>query len=164
MTFIFSTHLEIRHLWELKCVVGMSCQSDEKSAANHIENISVWENNHNGHLNDLVLSFYICHQYFLQQPILLPTPSLICSNTLSPPPLSLSLCYLALSPQLSHWVFNPVMSNNHDHWINAFCKELFSFLRVAPTWNKIVIFLHRCLLHALPLHILEKNLKFLPRD
>jgi len=60
-----------------------TCRLDKKSTANNRENILVWENNHNGHLNDLGLSVYIRHKYFLQWPILLPTLSLICSNTLS---------------------------------------------------------------------------------
>ncbi len=79
------------------CAVLPTCQSDKKSTANNRENILVWENK----LNDLGLSYYICYKYFLQWSILLPTPSLICSNALPLPPLSLSLRYLALSPQLS---------------------------------------------------------------
>ena len=106
------------------------------STANNRENILVWDNNHNGHLNDLGLSFYIRHKYFLQRPILLLTPSLISSNTL---PLSLSVSPLSCSlPRTSIWVFNPVMSNKKYHWINAFCKELFSFLKVAPTQKSAI--------------------------
>ncbi len=84
------------------CAVLVTCRSDEKSKANSRENYLVWENNQYGLLNDLGLFFYIHRKYFLQRPILLPMPPLICSNThtlsLS---LSLSLRYLALSPQLS---------------------------------------------------------------
>ncbi len=50
--------------------------------------------------------------------------------------LSLSLSAISLSPHnLFCWVFNPVVSNIHDHSINAFCKELFSFKKVAPIQN-----------------------------
>ncbi len=107
------------------------------STANNRENISVWENKHNGHLNDLGLSFPIHHKYFLQWPILLLMPSLICSNTHTYS-LSLSVSLLSCSlPTTLLSVFNPVVSNNHDHSINAFHKELFSFLKVVPTWNII---------------------------
>ncbi len=91
----------------------------------------IWDNNHNGHPNNLGLSLYICQKIFLQRPILLLMQSLICSNTL---PLSPSLLSCSL-PTTFCWVFNPVVSNNNHHWINTFGKELFSFLKVTPTRN-----------------------------
>ncbi len=116
------------------CAVLATCRSDEKSTANNRENILVWENNHKGHLNDLGLSLYIRHKYFLQRPILLPMLSTHLQQHSAPfTLLSLCLSAILLCPTTRHWVFNPVVSNNNDHWINTFRKELFSFLKVAPT-------------------------------
>jgi hypothetical protein len=122
----------------LFCTVLATCWLDEKSRANSRENNLVWENNHNGHLNDFGLFFYMQQKYFLQWPILLPMPSPICSNTHTHTHThthTLSLFVSLLSCSLSttfHWVSNPVESNKKYHWINAFHKELFSFLKVVP--------------------------------
>jgi hypothetical protein len=46
-------------------------------------------------------------------------------------PLSLSVSPLFCSLSTTfHSVFNPVVSEVHDHSINALCKELFSFQRL----------------------------------
>ncbi len=97
----------------------------------------------NGHRDYLGLSFYIHHKYFLWQPNLLLMPSFISSNTLPlSPPLSVSPLSCSL-PTTFCSVFNPVMSNTLDQSINAFCKELFSFLKVAPTQNILVLKLNQ---------------------
>jgi hypothetical protein len=122
------------------CAVLVTCQLDKKSEANSRENILVWKNNHNGHLNDLRLSVSIHRKNFLQRTNLLPTPPPICSNTHTHS-LFLSLFFsLSLSVSLLScsllttlcWIFNRVLSNKTDHWINTFRKELFSFLKVTP--------------------------------
>ncbi len=104
----FQSHKIVKILWHLHCLhfdqkyssycaVLPTCQLEEMSTANNREKIFVWKNNHNDYLNDLGLSFYICHKYFLQLPVLLQTPSHIFSNALPLSlPLSLSLRYLAL--------------------------------------------------------------------
>ncbi len=52
------------------------------------------------------------------------SPSLSLSLSLSVSPSSCSL------PATFCGVFNPVVSNKKYHWINTFCKELFSFQRL----------------------------------
>ncbi len=49
---------------------------------------------------------------------------------------TLSVSPLSCSPPTTFGpIFNPVVLYRLDHSINAFCKELFSFQRAAPTWN-----------------------------
>ncbi len=64
--------------------------------------------------------------YYWRHHLFAATLYLSLSFSLSVSPLSCSL------PATFHWLFNPVVPNNHDHWINTFFKELFSFLRVVP--------------------------------
>ncbi len=55
-----------------------------------------------------------------------------CHYLFSATSLPLSLCISPLScplPTTFHWLFKPAVSNNHHHWMNKFCKDLFSFLK-----------------------------------
>ncbi len=47
-----------------KCEGLATCRSDKNTTNNRRKYFSL-RNNHNGHLNDLGLSFYIHHKYFL---------------------------------------------------------------------------------------------------
>jgi hypothetical protein len=96
-----------------------------------------WENIIGSCLDYFGLSFYIGHKYFLKLSNLLPTPSLVCSNTLPLSPFSLCLSAIPLSPYnvpLSIWPCHVQYSWSFNKCI---LKRVALISKVAPT--KIII-------------------------